>query len=124
MALRFFALTFGVALVATASGQAASAQVRSLGNAIGGAFAKEAQAIRQAEERPAQEQAADTGKPAPPAPPAAEPRGQSGRVVQTQLTRGDALADTAATTCRQANGTTIRVSGGYRPAAGDSTVCR
>jgi hypothetical protein len=99
--------------------------VRSLGNAIGGALEKEARILQQASDHAAtQAPASETGKPAQQAPaPQATEHPQS-RVVQMRLGTGDALADGAALTCRQANGATIRVSGGYRPAAGDSGACR
>jgi hypothetical protein len=112
----------GMALLAALSAQAANGQVRSLGNAIGGALEKEAHTLQQASDHPAN-QVPETGKPSQqaPAPPAQRPQS---RVVQMRLGKGDALADGAAVTCRQANGTTIRVSGGYRPAAADSGACR
>jgi hypothetical protein len=112
----------GMALLAALSAQAANGQVRSLGNAIGGAFEKEAHTLQQASDHAAT-QAPETGKPSQQAPAPQAQRPQS-RVVQTRLGTGDALADGAAVTCRQANGTTIRVSGGYRPAAADSGACR
>jgi hypothetical protein len=126
MAIRFSVVTFALALVAAGSSQAVSAQVRSLGNAIGGAFAKEAQILRQAQDQPAQPTTSEPGKTAEPAPAAAatKPPEPSGRVVQMRLNKGDALANGVATTCHQANGTTIRVSGGYRPAASNSGECR
>ena len=122
MARRSLAMACGMALLAALSAQAANGQVRSLGNAIGGAFEKEAHTLQQASDHAAT-QAPETGKPSQQAPAPQAQRPQR-RVVQTRLGTGDALADGAAVTCRQANGTTIRVSGGYRPAAADSGACR
>ncbi len=120
MARRSLAMACGMALLAALSAQAANGQVRSLGNAIGGALEKEAHTLQQASDHAA---TPETGKPSQQAPAPQAQRPQS-RVVQMRLGKGDALADGAAVTCRQANGTTIRVSGGYRPAAADSGACR
>ena len=128
MASRISTIAFCAALAAAVCAQPAMAQVGTLSRAIGHAFAKEAQILQQAQDRPSQATApAPTTRPAQLPPPAPAPAGRrvvNGKVVQMQLGTGDALANVAATTCHQANGTTICVSGGYRPIAADSGECR
>ena len=116
--------SISLALLAAAHGGPLSAQA-SLGQAISHALSKEAQTIKQGES-----QAARENPPAPAKPTDTIARHSTGRpaargnAVEAPLGTGDALANTDATTCRQSNGTTIRVSGGYRPAAEDSGECR
>jgi hypothetical protein len=89
------------------------------------AFAKEAQVILDAEHRAAQHRTSAEATPARATPrDATRSRAAKGTVPQPTLDTGDPLAGTDAITCHQTNGTTIRVSGGYRPAAADSGECR
>jgi hypothetical protein len=126
MATRISRVSFCAALAAAVCTQTATAQVGTLSRAIGHAFAKEAQILQQAQDKPAQDNASASVKhPVQTSqPPTAKRPVADGKVMRIQLGTGDALANVAATTCHQANGTTIRVSGGYRPAASDSGECR
>ena len=117
MTLRSIAIA-GVALVVAAFSHGVAAQ--SLGRAINGALAKEGKQI---------EQQATTTAIATPAGSSAQATPEQGNhirvsgIVEMRLSRGDALAYVTAISCLQANGTTLRISGGYRPAAADSGKC-
>ena len=104
--------------------QAAEAQVTTLGRAMNGALEREAQTIRDAGHGTTRRPASAEPKPAHAAVPRPTGRSAKGKVVEQPLGTGDPLAGTDATTCRQANGTTIRVSGSYRPPAEDGDECR
>lgn len=125
MASRITKTSVAAALIAATFAHPATAQVGSLGKAVSNALSREGQLIDQANQGAKQGNAPANPQPAPPKPQAASgAQLRGGRVVQAQLSRGDALAGTNATTCRQANGTTIRVSGGFRPPADDPDECR
>ena len=68
MASRMSTLSFGAGLAATVCAQAATAQVGTLGRAIGHAFDKEAQILQQAQDRPSR-----AAEPAPAKRPAQTP---------------------------------------------------